>query len=87
MRYISKLTGIGIGSTTIPNRKNKSLVYIDGNSETVIGTVKDEKLFEKAIEEILYYEFEDRMASDGFDKQTGCASRTEKDLGRVSDER
>lgn len=60
MRYISKLTGIGIGCCSIPARENKCLVYIDGNTETVIGTVRNEELFEKAIEEILYHQFDDQ---------------------------
>ena len=60
MRYISKLTGIGIGCCTVPGRKEKSLVYIQGNRETVIGTVRNEELFERAIEEILYHQFDDQ---------------------------
>ena len=59
MRYISKLTGIGIGSTKLPDRNHRSLVYIEGNCETVIGVVRNEELFEKAIEEILYHQFQD----------------------------
>ena len=64
MRYISKLTGIGIGCCTVPGRKNKSLVYIKGNCETVIGTVRNEELFEKAIEEILYHQFYDQTEDE-----------------------
>ena len=60
MRYISKLTGIGVGSSKVLGRKNRNLVYIQGNCETVIGTVRNEELFEKAIEEILYHQFDDQ---------------------------
>lgn len=65
MRYISKLTGIGIGTTLLPGRKNRSLVYINGNTEYVIGVVKDEVLFEKAIEELLDYQFDDQTEGKG----------------------
>lgn len=60
MNYISKLTDIGIGTEQLPNRKNRSLVYIEGNKATVIGTVTNEELFTKAVEEILYHQFDDR---------------------------
>jgi predicted transcriptional regulator len=60
MNYISKLTDIGIGAEQLPNRKNRSLVYIEGNKATVIGTVTNEELFTKAVEEILYHQFDDR---------------------------
>ena len=60
MKYISKLTGIGIGTEQLPIRKNKSLVYIENNKATVIGTVTNDELFTKAIEEILYHQFDDR---------------------------
>ena len=64
MQYIRELTGIGIGCCKVPGRKDKYLVYIEGNTETVIGTVKNEKLFEKAVEEILNHQFKDRTEGE-----------------------
>lgn len=60
MKYINKLTGIGISAEQFPNRRNRRLVYIEGNKETVIGTVTNEELFTKAVEEILCHQFDDR---------------------------
>lgn len=60
MKYINKLTDIGIGTEQLPNRKNRSLVYIENNKVTVIGTVTNEELFTKAIEGLLLNQFIDR---------------------------
>jgi len=59
MRYYSKLTKKGIGCIRIPERKNNVLVYIDGNTDTVIGTVRNQELFCKAIEDLIDGQFDD----------------------------
>ena len=60
MKYISKLTGRGIGTAMLPGHKQKSLVYVvDNNTIVPIGIVRDEELFEKGINEILYYQFDE----------------------------
>ena len=64
MKYINKLTDIGIGAEQLPNRRNRMLVYYEGNKETVIGTVTNEELFTKAVEEILCHHFDDRTEYD-----------------------
>lgn len=60
MIYINNLTNIGIGTEQLPKRKNKSLVYIENKKATVIGTVTNEELFTKAVEELLRHQFNDR---------------------------
>ena len=56
MRYILKPGYIGIGTDLLPGRKRKSLVYINGNTETVIGTVTDEELFDEGMRILLRME-------------------------------
>lgn len=60
MKYINKVNDIGIGAEQLPNRRNRSLVYIESNKATVIGTVTNEELFTKAIEGLLLDQFIDR---------------------------
>ena len=41
-----------LGTRKYPDRKKPSLVFEVGNTATVIGSVKDEELWEKALEQI-----------------------------------
>lgn len=54
-QYFRKDTHKGIGCVQFPDRKQKSLIYIDGNSLTVIGTVRDDELFEKGMSHMLEF--------------------------------
>lgn len=53
MIYFDKISKVGIGTVYLPGRKNGSLVYIEGNREIIIGTVRDEVLFEKGVEALI----------------------------------
>lgn len=42
-----------LGTRQYPDRKKPSLVFEIGNTAMVLGSVKDESLWEKALEEII----------------------------------